>query len=215
MSQVVRPFQATDREALLTIGSETAFFGAPIEAFMEDRRVFEDAFFSYYTDYEPEHAWVACDDSRVIGFLTGCTDTKKHDRVFQRQILPAVFWKWLRGKYHSGRKTMRFALALAKAELQREVSNVDLSVYPAHLHINLLPAWRGKGLGRGLMECYLQQLQEGGVIGVHLTTTSYNEAACKLYEAIGFRLLEEHPTQMYAHLVNHPINNRCYGMKLR
>jgi RimJ/RimL family protein N-acetyltransferase len=215
MSQSVRLFQAGDRKALLTIGSETAFFGAPIEAFIEDRQVFEDAFFSYYTDYEPEHAWVACDDHLVVGFLTGCTDTKRHDRIFQRKILPSVFWKWLRGKYHPGMKTMKFAFALANAELRKEIATTDLSHYPAHLHINLLPAWRGKGLGRGMMECYLHQLRESGVMGVHLTTTSFNQAACRLYEAVGFSLLAEHPTHMYAHLVKQSINNRCYGMKLK
>ncbi len=215
MTQVVRPFQPADRQALLTIGSETAFFGAPIEAYLEDRQVFEDAFFSYYTDYEPEHAWAACDDKMLVGFLTGCIDTKRHDQIFRRKILPTVFWKWLRGKYHPGKKTMKFVLALVKAEMHGEISSADISLYPAHLHINLLPAWRGKGLGRKLMECYLRQLRESGVIGVHLTTTSFNKAACRLYEAAGFSLLEEHPTRMYAHLVNHPISHRCYGMRLK
>jgi ribosomal protein S18 acetylase RimI-like enzyme len=211
MTLNVHKFQPGERNALLAIGSETAFFGAPIEAFLDDRRVFEDVFFSYYTDYEPEHAWVASEGEQVVGFLTGCPDTKRHNRFFQNRILPLVTWNWLRGKYHLGKRTLQYTLAILKASLRAEFVGADLTLYPAHLHINLLPAWRGKGLGRGLMEHYLEQLCDEDVVGVHLTTTSYNTAACRLYEAAGFHLLGERHTGMYAHLVNQPIDNRCYG----
>lgn len=36
----IRPFQQTDRDALLKIAADTAFFGDPVEHFMEDRRIF-------------------------------------------------------------------------------------------------------------------------------------------------------------------------------
>ena len=45
---VVRPYQPEDREAVLRLGADTAFFGAPIEACMEDRNIFLDAFYVYY-----------------------------------------------------------------------------------------------------------------------------------------------------------------------
>src|SRR5512135_2110107 len=100
MPATVRPFNPTNREALLQIGAETAFFGAPIERYMEDRRIFMDAFYAYYTDYEPQHAWVACDENQVVGFLTGCTDSKAHARVMRRKIVPSVLTKFVCGYYH-------------------------------------------------------------------------------------------------------------------
>ncbi len=210
----VRPFELHDRQPLLQIGADTAFFGAPIEAYMEDRRIFMDAFYAYYTDYEPQHAWVACANNQVVGFLTGCVDSKAHHRVFLSKILPAVVWKFLTGQYHPGPKTWQYVRAAAGAARRGEIAGADEKRYPAHLHINLLPAWRGLGLGRGLMEAYLNQLSSLGVPAVHLQTTSLNAAACRLYEKAGFHLLDARPTRMYAHLVDGPVENRCYGLEL-
>ena len=87
---LIRPYQPKDRESVFRIAADTAFFGAPIEAYMEDRNVFLDAFYAYYTDLEPEHAWVACSEDVVVGFLTGCVDAHVHGRKFQRFILPRL-----------------------------------------------------------------------------------------------------------------------------
>ncbi len=81
---VIRPYKPADRQAVFRIGGDTAFFGAPIEAYMEDRTAFLDAFYAYYTDLEPEHTWVAAANEEVVGFLTGCVDTRVHDRKIQR-----------------------------------------------------------------------------------------------------------------------------------
>lgn len=210
---LIRPFQPADREALLQIGADTAFFGAPIEKYMEDRRIFMDSFYAYYTDQEPEHAWVACDGEQVVGFLTGCTDTRWHDHIMRQRILPAVLWRALRGKYRVGPKTWRYARAAANAALRGEIPGPDLSRYPAHLHINLLPDWRGFGLGRRLIEAYLHQLREQHVPGVFLQTTSMNAIAVKLYEKVGFCLLGSRQTRMYEHLIDTPVENRCYGLE--
>lgn len=40
MNEFIRPFRAQDGELLPHIGAETAFFCPPIEAFMQDRRIF-------------------------------------------------------------------------------------------------------------------------------------------------------------------------------
>ncbi len=214
MPPYVRPFQPTDREAVLQIGADTAFFGAPIERYMEDRRMFMDGFYSYYTDYEPEHTWVACDGEQVAGFLTGCIDSKRHNQVFQRKILPGLIWKFASGYYHPGPRTWQYIRAAMGAALRGEIPGADETRYPAHLHINLLPAWRGFGLGRKLIEAYICQLTALGVPAVYLQTTSMNVVACRLYEKVGFHLLGARLTRMYAHLVDQPVENRCYGMEL-
>jgi hypothetical protein len=93
----VRPFQTEDRESVLRIGADTAFFGAPVEAYMEDRNIFLDAFYAYYTDVEPEHAWVACAEQAVVGFLTGCVDSRSHGNKYTRFILPGFIGNFMRG----------------------------------------------------------------------------------------------------------------------
>ena len=109
----VRPFQPADRHSLLTIGSDTAFFGAPIERYLNDRHTFEDCFYTYYTDYEPHHAWIAMlsnseNQEQVAGFLTGCTDSQRQKQVMRQKILPGAVLKWLRGGYRTGSKTWRY-----------------------------------------------------------------------------------------------------------
>ena len=59
------------QEAVLKIAADTAFFGAPVERFLEDRRLQQDFFVSYYLDYEPERAWTAEAEGLVVGYLTG------------------------------------------------------------------------------------------------------------------------------------------------
>ncbi len=213
----IRPFQRNDRAALLEIGAATAFFGAPIEAYLEDRRAFQDAFYAYYTDYEPEHTWVACTTSnqeKVIGFLTGCTDPGRYGQVTRMKILPGVFWNLIRGKYRTGPKTWAYIRALVSGGIRHEFPSADEALYPTHLHINLLPDYRGQGLGRQLIEHYLNQLRSLNLPGVHLHTTNLNRAACHLYEKTGFNLLDARPTQVWKRWVQEPVENRCYGQRL-
>lgn len=210
----VRPFQSMDREEVFRIASDTAFFGEPVEAYLDDRRMFCDAFYRYYTDIEPEHALVACLDSQVMGYLTGCVDTTTQRRQLATKILPSVAWRALLGYYSLGRKTWRYIRSMVVAGIRQEFPHVDLHEFPAHLHINLDSEARGRGLGRRLMDAHLDQLRKLRVPGVFLNTTSMNEAACSLYEKIGFELFDARPTQIWSHLIDQPVENRSYGLKL-
>jgi ribosomal protein S18 acetylase RimI-like enzyme len=210
----IRSYLPTDRKAVFRIGGDTAFFGAPIEAYMEDRTAFLDAFYAYYTDLEPEHTWVASADGVVVGFLTGCVDTRVHDRKIRRVIIPRVAGNLLRGKYHFGKRSIHYFRGLLGGLFHKEFTHVQLEIYPAHLHINVEAAWRGHKLGQRLMDAYLGQLRELRVPGVFLDTTSLNEAACRLYEKMGFRLLDSRPNRFWAKWFGHPVDNRCYGLIL-
>lgn len=62
--------------------------------------------------------------------------------------------------------------------------------YPAHLHIDLLPEWQGRGYGRALMRAFLRALREGGVPAVHLCMSTANTAARAFYDRLGFQEIE-------------------------
>lgn len=211
---IIRPFKPADRAGLFQIAGDTAFFGAPIEAYMEDRRIFLDSFYAYYTDLEPEHAWVADASGEVAGFITGCVDTARQRMLTRNVILPQIRRRFLRGGYRLGPKVFRYQLELILAGLRREGTEVDIQRYPAHLHINVADAWRGFGLGRRLMLAYLDQLRELHVPGVHLQTTSYNLAACRLYESLGFRLVDARPNRMWKWKIAETFESRAYALEL-
>lgn len=210
----IRPFEPKDKCALFHIAAETAFFGAPIETFLDDRRLFNNIFYRYYTDFEPEHAWIAETDGQVVGFLTGCIDSRQQGKTVWRRLLPDLLTEIARGQYRIGRKTMRYALQLGLGTLRSEIPAADADQYPAHLHINLDPAYRGRSLGRRLMEAYLDQLAELKVPGVHLHTTNINRAACTLYERMGFDLIAERATSVWKEWVNEPVFSRLYARRI-
>ncbi len=214
LKYTIRPYCPDDREAIFRIAGDTAYFGEPIEAYMEDRRLFTDAFYTFYTDYEPEHAWVAVAEDQVVGFLVGCTNLHRYRRVIRLEILPKVIARLWRGYYQIGPKTRRYLWEVFKAFIKGELPGADETVYPAHFHINIASQWRGFGIGKTLIVTYLQQLIESGVPGVYLQTTSQNKAACHLYESMGFRLLGSKRTQMWRWLIQEDIENRCYGRRL-
>jgi len=214
LEAVIRLYQPADRGDLLRIGADTAFFGAPVEKYMEDRRIFCDAFYSYYTDVEPGYCWIAEAEGKAAGFLAGCPDSKARVGLYARFILPKFLGSLIQGDYRFGPLTRDYLRRLIKAGLRSEAPHVDFSVYPAHLHINVAEGFRGAGLGRRLMDAYLDQLRALYVTGVYLMTTSLNEAACRLYESVGFRLFDARPTRMWEGIVDGYIENRCYVMVL-
>ena len=214
----VRPYAQEDREAVYRIAADTAFFGEPVEQYLDDRRLFCDAFYGYYTDVEPEHGWVATANGAVAGFLMGCWDTKGRGNKFVRNILPDVARNVFAGKYRIGRRTWLYAWGLLKQTasglIRKDPHPLDLTSYPAHLHINIDSGYRGRGLGRRLMEAYIEQLRNNGIPGVHLATTDLNAAACKLYESMGFKLLTAYPSDILNYVLEYPVEDRIYVMRL-
>lgn len=210
----IRVYQGGDQDAVHRIAADTAFFGQPIENHIDDRRLFIDLFYRYYTEYEGETCWVACAEEDVIGFLTGCANTRRKYGLMQRRIVPAVLRNWVSGGYKVGRKTVRHALRLMWSALSGKVPHVDIDAYPAHLHINIKEGWRGHRIGTRLMKTYFQQLRDLNTAGVHLFTTERNLAACRLYERLGMKILDSRITQLWEPFLGESIENRVYGLQL-
>lgn len=208
----IRRYCPPDREAVWTLVADTAFFGEPVEAFFDDRRLYGAAFAAYYTDYEPERLWVAERAGSVVGCLMGCGDSRRRMRISRTRILPAVLSGVLQGHYRIGTKTLRHILRMAQEYPERSIPTVPLERFPGHLHVNVAAPARGQGIGRALLEAALAQFWETGVRGVHLLTTDRNPAACHLYETLGFRLLDARPTRRWRGLVAGRVENRAYGI---
>ncbi len=210
----VRRYRPADREAVHRIAGDTAFFGQPIETYLDDRQHFLDLFVAYYTDYAPGYVWVAEAEGQVVGYLTGCPDTLRQRRTLWRRLLPRVLLRLLCGRYRMARKTWRYIGRLVLAARRGEFPSADPTVYPAHLHINVSAGWRGRGLGERLMTAYLAQLRTEGVAGVHLETTTLNTAAVRLYRSQGFELLEARRTRLWEGLIAEPVKNLLFGRRL-
>jgi ribosomal protein S18 acetylase RimI-like enzyme len=205
---------ASDQTAVLQLSADTAFFGETVEAFLEDRQLFMDAFARYYLEQETSLVWVAESADDLIGFLFGCTDTSSQSKRWRSYIISTVLMKAVTGKYRLGSKTASFTWGMLIGAVRGEGVRVDLQEYPAHLQIDVKIGFRGVGVGRRLIEAYLGQLKRLNICGVHLETTSYNEAAFHLYEKIGFQLLDERLNRFWTRLLGFEVRNRSYGLKL-
>ena len=82
----------------------------------------------------------------------------------------------------------------------RAVAFCRARLYPADAEpygevklIGVLPAWRGRGLGRALLRWGIRRLQGRGVPTIALAVSAANEHALRLYEAHGFRRSVEWP----------------------
>lgn len=107
----------------------------------EEKVEFRERWLGRYLEHFPQHAWVACDESRrVVGYLVGSLDDPARDPLFADLPFFAYF----------GTLTAR---------------------YPAQLHVNLDAARRGRGIGARLVDAFVAQARAAGAPGVHVVTT--------------------------------------------
>jgi GNAT superfamily N-acetyltransferase len=92
----------------------------------------------------------------------------------------------------------RIWLAERAGELVGCIAIVERSEQEAQLRWYLVhPSARGTGLGRRLLEDAVAFCRECDYGSVLLWTVSALEAAAHLYTAVGFRMVEQHPTHLW------------------
>lgn len=183
---VIRPYEAGDRATVRRICFDTGYMGEPSWQWREPES-FADLFTSYYTDAEPESALVAVRDGAVEGYLLGCVDSRRawsEAAVFSRLV-------WRRGialRPGTAAFVWRSFGDVVVDGIRRRLPppSVHDDRWPAHLHIDLLPSVRGRGVGAALLRTWLGRLEALGVPGCHLQTLAENLRAIAAFESVGF-----------------------------
>ena len=180
----IRAYRPEDREAIRRIAFETGYMAESIAWLWRDRESFADLITRYYTDHEPESIFVAEGDGVVLGYLTGCVESARVKGSALREIRRLL----VRGALFVPGFAAFLGRSVCDALRDRGTPAEALSDprFPAHLHIDLLPEGRGRGLGRRLMEAWLARLRSLGSPGVHLGTFAENHAGIRFFEACGF-----------------------------
>ena len=164
--------------------------GEPIDWQWRDRASFADMFTGYYTDREPESAFVVEVRGEVAGYLLGCVDSHTAwnpgavaGRHIARRAIAfrpgtaAVVWRTVGDA----------AFDIVRGRIKMRDLEFDDARWPAHLHIDLLPVARGVGAGRRLIQVYFELLRGRGITGCHLQTMAENTGAIAFFAAVGFR----------------------------
>ncbi|MEV0171709.1 GNAT family N-acetyltransferase [Streptomyces sp. NPDC050803] len=186
----IRPYRPADLPALDDICIRTAHNGEDSRPFYRDPGVFPAAFAAPYVHLEPELAFVLDDgEGEAVGYILGTADTPRFAADFRTKWLPSVADRYPEPEGPPGTGTPDETIAWLLHHPERMVLP-ELLAYPAHLHIDLLPDWQGKGHGRALMRTFLQALQDAGVPAVHLAMATANTRARAFYDRMGFHEIE-------------------------
>jgi ribosomal protein S18 acetylase RimI-like enzyme len=177
--------------------------GEPAGCYWRHVESFADIWTGYYTDREPESLFVATRGSSLVGYLTGCLDSRAAPSPARAVTLAA-----LRHALFLRPGTAGFLWrGLLDSAAQRGMPSGELDDprWPSHLHINLAPEARGLGAGRLLMEAWFERLAQLGSPGCHLGTLFENTNAIGFFERMGF---ERHGTPQPAPGMRSPSGSR-------
>jgi ribosomal protein S18 acetylase RimI-like enzyme len=183
----LRPYRPSDAQALREVCLRTAQAGGDATGLYVSDDLMPEVFATPYVEFAPDLAFVLDPGAgqRVQGYILGIADT-------------ARFVEWFRATW-----VPRLALAYehvvpwrTRCELIRHLGFTpermlipELERFPAHLHIDILPAFQRQGWGRRLLSALIAALRERGVPGLHLTMDPANVNARRFYDRAGFREL--------------------------
>jgi GNAT superfamily N-acetyltransferase len=185
---IIRKFSKKDRKDVRRIASETAFWGSSRYEFFEDDEILADLLTKYYTDYEPGYCFVATYKDSVVGYITGAENVSVMNRIFYFRIIPKLLLKSINRGLFFKKNTSKFLFHCLISLFNGEFSTPDFSSkYPATLHINIDRNFQNLGIGRELINKYLDLLKVERVRGVYFGTTS--EGAKIFFTKVGFKLL--------------------------
>jgi len=189
---MIRPYMDSDREAVRALCAATALYGQPIAPLITDAGLAADALSSYYTEFEPESLFVAEESGAVTGYLAGCVDTRRFERVTARRIAPRLIATFVARGLVFRRGSWRVMAGLLAAGVRRaRVMRAILPAYPAHCHVNVAAQTRRSGAGTALWGAFHERLEARAVSGVHVSTPT---AAGKLFFGrVGFTILARYP----------------------
>jgi hypothetical protein len=199
----IRKFdRATDRAQVRDLCCETGFLGNAIDPVFEDRELFADYLTAYYTDWEPESAFVLLVNGEIRGYLLG----SRHSFRQQLYNLYNNAALLLRGtvrypKYRAAsKKFVRWVLTQAWKEVPQAPRRT------AHFHINLLPDARQVATTRALMDSYLAYLRVHGERAVYGQMVVFEDRrSTKMFERYGFRVLNKTEITKYRDLHPNPV----------
>jgi ribosomal protein S18 acetylase RimI-like enzyme len=127
------------------------------------------------------------DGRRAVGYVIGTPDTAAFARAYRERWIPRLADRY---PVPPQPPVTPDDLMLALHYRPERLLWPGLAEYPAHLHIDLLPAFQGAGHGRRLMAAFLDAAARAGAAGVHVSVVPQNIRAIGFYRHLGFAPLD-------------------------
>ncbi len=172
----IRRYRDTDKNPIRKISFFTSH--SNFSAYVSEGLI-EDLLTLYHTDYEPESIFVAEENRKIEGYITGCREIKGFYHIFAVKVIPYIALKILTGKYYVNFRLvvpLIFDLLLKRGEY--------IKGYPCFLHIDILPGFRNKKLGSKMVKMFLADVCKM----VQIKTNTENSGAINFFRRAGFRI---------------------------
>lgn len=186
----IRPYRRSDDAGLAEVCLRTAADGEDASDTYRHPDLPGAVYAIPYLRFEPDLCVVVDDgtrDGRVSGYVLGTSDTVAFEEWCERAWWPGVRRRFPLTDQPPGSADEQLA-RLAETGMRTSPSVTDR--FPAHLHVDLLPAAQGYGLGRRLLEEFCAAASAAGAGGVHLGVSTANERAIGFYARLGLHLVE-------------------------
>lgn len=202
----LHPFHPADLPALYRICLLTGDNGQDASRQYSDPDLLGHYYAGPYAILEPDYCLVLTLDGEPAGYILGTPDSRDFARRCEELWFPGLRRRYLPDRQPAGINALAAAggdpagPAIQPGRDQAMIRLIHegysppggIQDYPAHLHIDLLPAAQGGGNGRRLMDAFLERLRQAGCPGVHLGVGSANERGIRFYERYGYACLAVH-----------------------
>mgnify|MGYP000038226775 FL=1 len=194
MAFKIRPYEESDHDMVYEICLKTGNSGKGAEHLHVDPLILGHIYAGPYITLEPESAFILEDEKGSCGYIIGALDTQLFFNKLKSDWLPNLQKKYKDPTEDSKpwNKDEKCIHLLFHPEIP-----LDLPDYPSHLHINLLTRARGQGLGKKMMDYFINKLKERGSKGLHLGLGIKNYPAYTFYIKYGMIELKRNSDTIY------------------
>lgn len=194
----IRNYTPSDLMKLYEICLKTGDSGKDASSIYKDKKLLGSYYAAPYAVLHPELTFILTHDGIPVGYILGTDNSEAFYHQCEEKWFPALRKKYPLPSPEDNSPDASIIRLIYKGNQPKS----ELSMYPAHLHIDILPEGQGKGFGKKLINTFNNKLQEMKVPAVHLEVGKKNQNAVKFYEKVGFHIIKEYEFSI------------AYGMKL-
>ena len=184
----IRPYRPDDLDAVYEVCVRTADAGADARGIYRDDELMPNLFAGPYLLLDPDLAFVLdAEGCGVVGYVVATADTRAFVGAYRDRWIPRLADRY---REPSGEATEPDDIMIALHHRPERMILPELATYPAHLHIDLLPAFQRRGHGRRLIGAFLNAARRRGAPAVHVGMLTANTGARTFYHRLGFHEID-------------------------
>jgi len=182
----IRAYHDADMVRLYDICLQTGAAGEDATGLI-DADLLGHIFAAPYAASEAELCFMLTNSGLPIGYVLGTKSSAEFESYFNRIWCPPLLSRY--PLVEDGEASLQQSM-IESLHAGYTAPGIA-SEYPAHLHINILPAGQSKGMGILMLNTFINKLRSMDVPALHLEVSKRNRNAIAFYVRFGFTLLKE------------------------